>query len=193
MFTFWKCSQLVALGIVYAPFKLPCDNESDEGQVHTEGENTRKACGFENRLQSTITYPSILSVFFFCIGHRERITRHRGNRYLTSLRWSAFVAMATANLVKVAIKFYLECELRFPGAQFMLRQLYRSNLSVSFEVKYWVSWLISDVSQTWRRAIKPALHSSFCAITADSKWTNVDRTVETERISCVNVPQPKMK
>ena len=39
-----------------------------------------------------------------------------------------------------------------------------TNLSVSFEAKYWVSRQGSDIYQTWRRAIKTALYSSFCAM-----------------------------
>ena len=39
----------------------------------------------------------------------------------------------TCNSVKVQIKFHLECKLCFPCAQFMLRQMHWSNLSVSIE------------------------------------------------------------
>ena len=73
------------------------------------------------------------------------------------------------NSVEVEMKFHLECKLHFPCAQLMLRQTHFTNVPESIEAKYWVSWLSFDIKQAWRWAIKTALNSSFCGVTADSK------------------------
>ena len=91
---------------------------------------------------------------------REGIWRHLHWR---SLPW-------TCNSVKVDIKFHVECKLHFPSAQLMLRQMHLTNVPESNEAKYRVSWLRLYVEQAWTRAMKPALNSSFCAVTSDSKW-----------------------
>ena len=76
----------------------------------------------------------------------------------------------TCSSVKVEVKFRLTCGLRFPCAQFMLRQMHWANLSVSFEAKYWLSLLSLDfIKRTCKRAMKSTLNSPFCAVTADSK------------------------
>ena len=63
----------------------------------------------------------------------------------------------------------LKYKLRFPFAQFKLRLMHWTNLSVSIEAENWVSWPSPDVQRTWRRAIETAFNSSFCAVTAVSK------------------------
>ena len=49
------------------------------------------------------------------------------------------------------------------------------------EAKYWVSCLSFDVWRAWIRAIKTALNSSFCAVTADSKsrWPHGKKRIST--------------
>ena len=49
--------------------------------------------------------------------------------------------MAVCNSVKIVIKFLVQCKLRFLCAQLIFRQMHSTNLSVSIEAKYWVSWL----------------------------------------------------
>ena len=51
----------------------------------------------------------------------------------------------TCNLVKVKIKFHLECKLRFPGAQLMLWQIHLTKVFESIKANYWVSWLSFDI------------------------------------------------
>ena len=51
----------------------------------------------------------------------------------------------------------------------MLRKMYRMYLKVSRR-SIWVPWLSFDIQLAWIRAMKTALNSSFCAVTADSKW-----------------------
>ena len=75
-------------------------------------------------------------------------------------RWSAFV--------EVEMNFHLEWKLRFSFAQFRLRQVHWTGMSVSIEAKYCVCWLRLVVTN-WRRAEKTGLNSSFCSVTADSK------------------------
>ena len=84
----------------------------------------------------------------------------------------------TCNSVKVEIKFHLECKLHFPSVQLILRQIHLTKVFESIEAKYWVSWLSFDVQQAWMRAVKTALNSSFCAVTADSKsrWPHWQKT-----------------
>ena len=79
-----------------------------------------------------------------------RIWRH--------FRWSAW----PCNSVKIEIKFCLECMLCFPCAQIMLRQMHRTNLSVSIEAKYhWVSWLsYENYSQLSRKRTPSGIEKS---------------------------------
>ena len=63
--------------------------------------------------------------------------RHRGNTYLTSVPLVS-VRQLSESRDKL---FHLECKLRFPWAQIMLRRMHLTKLSVSNEVRYWVSWL----------------------------------------------------
>ena len=84
--------------------------------------------------------------------------------------------------VKFEIKFHHECKLRFPRAQFKLRKMHRTNLSVSIEAKYWDSGLRFNIWRTSIRPIKTASNSwclspngNFVAIlspelTRDSYW-----------------------
>ena len=79
------------------------------------------------------------------------------------------------NLVKVEIKFHLECKLCFPCEQFLLRKIHGTNLSVSVEATYWVSWVSLDLQRTWRRrAIKIAL--DFVILYSD-RWLKLEVTV----------------
>ena len=71
--------------------------------------------------------------------------RHRGNTYLTSLWLVSVRCHSHVNSVNVEIKFHLERKLSLPCAQFMLRQMHWTYLSVSIGARYSVSWLSLDV------------------------------------------------
>ena len=85
------------------------------------------------------------------------------------------------NSLKVELKFQLECKLCFPCAQSILRQMQWTNLSVSIEAKYWVSWPSLEVQR---------------AVTAGSKlrWTYArkfpPRLVFTLLPNVLNCPVP---
>ena len=69
--------------------------------------------------------------------------------------------------VKVKMKLYRKHKLRFSCAQFGLRQMYPTSFSVSIEAKFRVARPRFDVQRTRKRAIKTALNSSLCVITAE--------------------------
>ena len=97
----------------------------------------------------------------------------RKNTYLTPLPLVSVRRNSHyENTMNVEMKFHLDCKFRFPCSQFMMHW---TNLSMSTEARYRVSWLSLDVERTRRRAIrKTALE--FVEVTArqesgvDSSW-----------------------
>ena len=87
------------------------------------------------------------------------------------------------NMVEMDIKFHLECMLR-SCAQRMLRKMHSTDVSISIEAKYLISWLSLDVNeredQLW--------NSSFCTKTADwkSRWPHGNQDVL--ELTPANVP-----
>ena len=73
------------------------------------------------------------SILFACMLQSNK------NRYDTAeIRiWRHFHWSWPCNSMKVDIKFHLECKLRFPFAQLLLRQIHLTNLSVSIDAKCW--------------------------------------------------------
>ena len=72
------------------------------------------------------------------------------------------------NSVNVEMKCHLKCKLSFSSAQFMLRRMHWTNLSVSIEAEYWVSWLSR---RTRRRPLKTALEFIIlCSRSGESRW-----------------------
>ena len=80
--------------------------------------------------------------------------------------------MATQTQWKLSRNFTSSASPCFLRAQFILRQMHWTNLSVSIEAKYWVSWLSFDVYERVDGLSKLPLNSLFCAVTADSnsRW-----------------------
>ena len=114
---------------------------------------------------------------------REQVTRRQG--YFVVLTWKGTTPRDMCRAVprkcvtcngqrsspwscnSVEIKFHLECKPRFPCAQLMLQKC--TNLSVSNEANYWVSWLALTPNEREYELWKKALNSSFCSVIANSK------------------------
>ena len=142
-----------------------------------EPSNIKGALSLRSSRAVTLTFsPRLLHkiathIFFMSLLYSIVWDRHRGNTYLTSLPLVSVRHHGHVNSVKDKMKFHHECELCFPSAEFMLRQMHRTNLSETIEAKYWVSWKV----KTW---YENALNSSFCAVTADpnSRWPQRGKT-----------------
>ena len=123
----------------------------------TKGRGWKKDWHFSKRLN---LIPRKYSFSLVSVRHHDRVT------------WWKWI-----------IKFHLECMLR-SCAQRMLRKMHSTDVSISIEAKYLISWLSLDINeredQLW--------NSSFCTKTADwkSRWPHGNQDVL--ELTPANVP-----